>query len=357
MAGDETETMLSRVAENLYWMSRYVQRAENVARLLDDAFQFELDAGLSNDEVAMGPVESILTILACRNEFEQRQTEIEQEAAPSLESQPETGLSATFRQRFLTPVLESVTRDAVLRFLTFDRKGSHSILAMIALARENARATQEMLSAEAWSQVNRFYLYLSGHRAQRRFQSSPFRFLDSVKRECILFDGLVDSTLPRTEVYHFLQLGRYLERVDMISRILNVNLRTTSAALAETQLQTFNWTSLLRSCSAYEAYLREYQDQIDPVSVIRYLVLGADFPRAMRFCVMRCLESLKEIAGAGDDDGYGSEAERLLGRLESELRYLDPVEILGPKLAQFLTVVQETCNRVGQEIQQAYFLG
>jgi uncharacterized alpha-E superfamily protein len=348
--------MLSRVAENLYWMSRYVQRAENVARLLDDAFQFELDAGLSSDEVTMGPVESILTILACRTEFEQRQAEIDQEPTSSPENRTETE-RATFRQRFLTPVLESATRDAVLRFLTFDRKGSHSILAMIALARENARATQEMLSAEAWSQVNRFYLYLSGHRAQRRFQSSPFRFLDSIKRECILFDGLVDSTLPRTEVYHFLQLGRYLERVDMISRILNVNLRTAPGETAESQLHTFHWASVLRSCSAYEAYLREYQDQIDPASVIRYLVLGADFPRAMRFCVMRCLESLKEIAGAGDDDGYGSEAERLLGRLESELRYLDPAEILGPRLAQFLTVVQETCNRVGQEIQQAYFLG
>src|SRR5262249_51253700 len=122
------------------------------------------------------------------------------------------------------------------------------------------------------------------------------------------------------------------------------------------QLQTFHWTSLLRSCSAYEAYLREYHDHIDPVNVIRYLVLGADFPRAMRFCVCRCLESLREIGGDGHEENHASERNGLLGKLESELRSLDPAEIL-PNLTHFLSQVQETCNRVGMEIQQAYFLG
>jgi uncharacterized alpha-E superfamily protein len=317
--------MLSRVAESLYWMSRYVERAENVARLLDDGFQFELDAGLSDEDGGTGPVDRILTILSCRTEFQRT-----------------AGASG---------------RDAVLRFLTFDRRGSHSILSMIALARENARATQEVLSAEAWGQVNRLYLYLLGPRAQRRFQASEFRFYASIKRSCVLFEGLVDSTLPRTEVFHFLQLGRYLERVDMISRILNVSLRGPDADAPAAVLppQSFHWTGLLRACSAYEAYLREYQDRIDPANVMRYLVLGADFPRAMRFCVACCLESLRAIAG-GDEDGYASEAERLLGRLDGELRYLDPGELTGAGLYQFLSAVQETCGRVGQEIQQAYFL-
>jgi uncharacterized alpha-E superfamily protein len=350
--------MLSRVAENLYWMSRYVERAENVARLLDDGFQFELDAGLTDDDNATGPIESILTILSCRADFQRVHLPV---GAPGGAERVQSVLTLTATVRAhqaVTPVLDSAAQDAVLRFLTFDSRGCHSILSMIARARENARATQEALSAEAWSQVNRLYLYLSGPRAQRRFQASPFRFYDSVKRACILFDGLVDSTMPRTEVFHFLQLGRYLERVDMISRIINVNLRLPVPAtpLTDLPLHGVQWTSLLRSCSAYEAYLREYQDRIDPINVVRYLVLGADFPRAMRFCVARCLESLKDLAGAGDDDGYRSEAERLLGRLDGELRYLDPVEVVSRGLAQFLNTVQETCNRVGQEIQQAYFL-
>jgi uncharacterized alpha-E superfamily protein len=327
--------MLSRVAESLYWMSRYVERAENAARLLDDAFHFELDDGQS--EAAGGPIDNILTILSCRTEFLE---------AAAHGQRPDERATAT---------LAVTTREAVLRYLTFDRGGAHSILAVIALARENARATQEALSAEAWSQVNRLYLYLSGSRAQQRFQASPFRFFDGVKRACVLFAGLVDSTLPHGEVYHFLRLGRYLERVDMASRILTANLHQPDAG--DLPAHAISWTALLRSCSAYEAYLREYQDRIDPANVVRYLVLGSDFPRAMRFCVAQCLESLRFIGGASHEEDYATEAERLLGRLDGELRYLDPTELLGRGLHAFLTRVQETCNRVGLEIQQAYFLG
>jgi len=294
-------------------------------------------------------MDSILTILACREEFQRIYAE---EMQPSLEPDSDGATTAV-----LSPpvVLDGA---AVLRFLTFDRRARCSILSMVTQARENARATQEVLSAEAWSQVNRVYLYLSWPKAQKRFQASPFRFFESIKRSCILFGGLVDSTLPRSEVFHFLQLGRYLERVDVMSRILTVNMKLTSPTAdgADMPLHSFHWTSLLRSCSAYEAYLREHPDRVDPISVVRYLVLGADFPRAMRFCVARCLESLKEIAGAGADDGYGSEAERLLGRLDGELRYLDPGEIFGSGLYNFLSGVQETCGRVGAELQQAYFL-
>jgi uncharacterized alpha-E superfamily protein len=328
--------MLSRVAESLYWMSRYVERAENAARLLDDAFHFELDDGLS--DAVGGPIDNILTILSCRTEF--------LEAAAHSHRPDKDG----------TALLAVTTRDAVLRYLTFDRAGAHSILAVIALARENARATQEALSAEAWSQVNRLYLYLSGSKAQQRFQASPFRFFDGVKRACVLFAGLVDSTLPHGEVFHFLRLGRYLERVDMASRILTANLHQPGAVEAM-PAHAISWTALLRSCSAYEAYLREYQDRIDPANVVRYLVLGSDFPRAMRFCVAQCLESLRCIGGTTNEDDYATEAERLLGRLDGELRYLDPDELLGRGLHAFLASVQETCNRVGLEIQHAYFLG
>jgi uncharacterized alpha-E superfamily protein len=328
--------MLSRVAENLYWISRYVERAENVARLLDVGLFLELDApGLAADDGVDGSVQGVLAIMACRSAFERAHA-------------PERAHARG-------------DRDAVLRFLTFDRQHRHSIVSMIGRARENARGTQEALSAEAWRQINTLYLYLSSPRALRRFRSSPSRFYDGIKRACVLFGGLVDGTLPRTEAFHFLQLGRYLERVGQVSRILNVRLRglrdpvpARGPGVDEPTLRIVHWSGLLRSCSAYEAYLREHHDRIDPPGVVRYLVLDAEFPRAMRFCVARCCESLRAIAD-GDGGDFTSEAERLLGRLDSELRYLDVGEIFSQGLAPFLTGIQDTCNRIGAEIHRSYF--
>jgi uncharacterized alpha-E superfamily protein len=317
--------MLSRVAENLYWMSRNIERAENLSRLLGIGFDLELDAaGLARDVKGHGPIERALTILACRDAFER--------------AHGPTG------------------RDAVLRFLTFEAKNPQSIIAMVGRARENARGAQETISAEAWSHVNRLHLYLSGPKAQRRFQASPVRFYERVKQSCILFDGLIDSTLPRNEVFHFLQLGRHLERVDQISRIIGAEGPALDEAGggAAPPLRLVHWTSLLRSCSAYESFLRTYHDRIDPQSVVSYLVLDPDFPRAVRFCVTRCRDSLQEISG-GDVDGYGSEAERRLGRLDGELRYIDVGEIFDRGLAHYLRGLQEACIRIGEEIHHTYF--
>lgn len=316
--------MLSRVAENLYWIARYIERAENVARLLDDSFHLELDAtGLGAGAGATGPVESVLSILACREEFERRRP--------------------------------GGDRDAILRFLTFERDHPASILAMLGRARENARGTQETLSVEAWGQINRLYLYLSSTQAKRRFAAGPSAFYEGIKRACILFNGLVEGTLPRTEVYHFLQLGRYLERVSQMSRILNVKMADLrEEGPIDGPLQVVYWSSLLQSCSAYEAYLRQTQDEVHSEAVVHYLVLDRIFPRSMRFSVDRCCESLRTITGS-DGDHVDTEAERLLGRLDSELRYLDVEELFRLGLDPFLRRVQDVCRQVGLEIYQTYF--
>ncbi len=318
--------MLSRVAENLYWMSRYVERAENVARLLDVGFDLELDDATLDTDREPAPVEGVLNILGCRQAFQKRYG---------------TG---------------TADRDAVLRFLTFDRSNSLSVLAMVAAARENARGTQESVSSEVWSQINRLYLYLNGGKAQRRFEESPSRFYDGLKRACVLFAGLIDGTLPHNEVYHFLQVGRYLERAGQIARILTdrAHQLTPLALPGDRPLQLVHGTSLLRICSAHDAYLRTYQDQIDSEGIVQYLVLNADFPRSVRFAVERCALSLREISGA-DTDEYVSESERLLGRLSGELRYLEAGEIFARGLSTFLAELLETCDRVGREVHQAYF--
>lgn len=319
--------MLSRVAESLFWMSRYIERAENLARLLDIGLYLELDAGVQPGQGDVSEVEIALSILACHDTF-----------------------------RTSHPAAE---REELLDFLTFDRRNAQSILGMIGRARENARATQEAIGVDAWRQVNRLYLYLCSSKARRRFVSSPSGFYTAIKESCILFEGVIQDTLPRDEVYHFLELGRFLERVDLMGRILHAKCQTTmgngAGSGAENGLELVRWTGLLRSCSAYGAYLRTERDRVEPVGVIRFLVLDPDFPRAVRFCVARCRESLREIVG-GDDDEVASEAERLLGRLESELRYIDVAEIFDRGLLPFLGGIQTTCRRVGEEIQRTFFL-
>jgi uncharacterized alpha-E superfamily protein len=341
--------MLSRVAENLYWMSRYLERAENVARLLDIGMFLELDAAELGVHDGSAPVEVALTILACRDAFHEAH-------APAFAKSSE---SADGDGRFRSNI-DPGERDALLRFLTFDRSNPQSILSMIARARENGRGTQESLGGEVWSEINRLYLYLSGPKARQRFLSSPFRFYGSITRSCILVDGLIQHTLPRDEVYHFLELGRYIERVDVMGRILHAkcqNLLNTDRASADVLHPTFvHWTSLLRSTSAYAPYLRIESDRVDPEGVVRFLVLNLDFPRSIRHGVSRCRDALREISGEDEDDyGYGSEAERLLGRLDSDLRYIDVAEIFDRGLLPFLRGIQQTCLRVGDEIQNAYF--
>ena len=318
--------MLSRVADNLYWMGRYVERAEGIARLLDAALYLELDAaGLAREEDGAGPVEGVLAILGGKS------------AAAA-----EGGLSAT-------------RRDSLLMQLAFDRRDHRSIPNMIARARENARGTQEAISAEVWSELNRLHLFLGSKKARRRFAASPPAFLAKVRRGCVLWSGLVDTTLARDEVFHFLQAGRHLERADQVARVLNAKAHhlhepepgSTGAILA------LQWASLLRSLSAYDAYLRTYRDKVDPEGVVRYLVLDADFPRSLRFCVAWCRHAMHEISGA-DDDEYGSEAERLLGRLDGELRYIEVAEIFDRGLSVFLGGVRATFGKIGDEFHRAY---
>jgi uncharacterized alpha-E superfamily protein len=331
--------MLSRVAENLYWISRYVERAEGVARLLEDAYSIELETGAQGS--GTGPLDSVLLMLKAQNAFARSRYAAQKAADGSF-------------SRSL-----SESRESIVWFLTFNRGGGVSIRETIGYARENARATQETVSGEAWSQLNKLYLFLNSANAEKRFSASPSRYLSRIRRECLLFSALIDDTLPRAEAYHFLQLGRYLERVDMLSRALNVHCHADSAQITasasdgtEEALASTPWASLLRGTFAYESYLKQSRERIDPVGVVRYLLLEADFPRSMRFGIGRCLDSLRSIAGG---TGYGAAAERHLGQLDSELRYMDVEDLFQRGIGSFLVGVQDTCSAAAHEVHLAYF--
>lgn len=328
--------MLSRVAENLYWISRYVERAEGLARLLEDAHSMELESESRAD--GTGPLDNCLLMLNAQDAFARLW-----ETAGT----PPGGADR--------PTAEK--RDTILRFLTFDSANGVSIRDTVARARENARGTQEAVSGEAWSQLNKLHLFLNSSRAASRFVASPSRLLARVRRECVLFAALVDGTLPRTEAYHFLQIGRHLERVDILSRVINVHCSAPGEMIAvgggtESAISSGHWASLLRSTSAYEAYLKQARARVDPVGVVRYLLLEAEFPRSMRFSVTRCLESLRCAAGGTEP---GTAAERHLGKLDSDLRYMDADDLFRHGIDRFLTDVQNTCAAVARDIHLAYF--
>ncbi len=330
--------MLSRVAENLYWISRYVERAEGLSRLMEDAFCMELEADTHVND--LGPLDNVLQMLSAHKSFQR------------FESREELSLLGSGYSM-------GEQRERVLRFLTFDRTSGVSIRETVARARENARGTQEAVSGEAWSQLNKLYLYLNHPRANERFTASPPSILHWIRRECILFAAIIDGTLPRTEAYHFLQVGRYIERVDMLSRVINVHCYSSTATLTasgpggvEVSFSVSHWASLLRGTSAYEAYLQQAQERVDPQGVLRYLLLEAEFPRSMRFAVARCLESLRCLASGS---GHTTDAERHLGRLDSELHYMDVNDLFQRGVDHFLVGVQDVCAAVGRDIHQAYF--
>jgi len=331
--------MLSRVAENLYWISRYVERAEGVARLLEDAFSMELETGTQAS--GSGPLDNILLMFNAQSIF----TQVRESSVQIRDG------------GFFRSIAEH--REAIVRFLTFNRGHGLSIRETIAIARENARGSQERVSGEAWSQLNKLYLFLNSTRAEERFSASPARFLHRIRWECVLFAALLDDTLPRSEAYHFHQLGRYLERIDMLSRAINVHCHSENILVPladfDDEERTFSatpWARLLRETSAYESYLKQSRERIDPIGVIRYLLLEADFPRSMRYGVGRCLDSLRAIAGGS---GYGAPAERSLGQLDSELRYMDVNDLFQRGIGPFLITVQETCAVAGREVHRAYF--
>ncbi len=334
-----TSFMLSRVAENLYWIARYVERAEGLARLLEQAYSLELEAG---GMTGVRPLENVLQMLSATEAYEAYKRE---PAAAAAVAGPSGGGGGIGQQ----PVEEW---DEILYFLTFFRKDAFSLRGMVARARENARGTQEAFTGEAWSQLNKLHLFLNGDRAARMFRATTTRVHDRVRRDCVLFRALVQASMPRTEGYHFLLVGRYLERIDLLSRIINVHCHTTTPN-GEPAFLPSHWVDLLRATSAHEAFVTHCRDRVDPVSVVRYLLLEADFPRSMRFAVGRCLESLRAITGVGS--GYGSDAERHLGRLESELRYMDVEELFARGIGPFLVSVQEVCALVGRDIHGAYF--
>jgi uncharacterized alpha-E superfamily protein len=310
--------MLSRVAYSIYWMSRYLERAENVARFIEVNLHLMLD-----------------TAATAGNQWE-----------PLVNT---TGDHALFAQRYNAP-----TRDNVLHFLTFDRDNPNSILSCVWKARENARSMRDIISSEMWEQANEFYRLVK-KAADTDALDNPHNFYTQVKMASHLFDGIADATMSHGQAWHFLRIGEMLERAEKTSRILDVKyfILLPDAQDIGSTIDSIQWAALLRSASAFEMYRKHYR-RITPAKVADFLILNNDFPRAVRYCLGQAQESLRAISGS--PPGFpGNEAERRLGRLSAELNYAQMDEIITIGLHEFLDNLQTKLNRIDDAIFDTFF--
>lgn len=310
--------MLSRVADSIHWMSRYIERAENIARFIDVNLNLMLDLPHGSN----------------------------QQWEPLVRTSADLPL---FREHYDEP-----TRHNVIEFLTFDPDNPNSILRCLHAARENARSVRDAISSEMWEQVNKFYLTVRAA-AFTREQLEAHLFYTRVKHESHLFAGIKDATMSHGEGWHFGRLGRMLERADKTSRLLDVKYFILLPAVSDvgTPLDDLQWSALLKSTSALEMFRKRF-GRILPERVADFLVLDREFPRSILFCLESAEESLRVITGAPAGT-FDNEAQLLLGRLCARLRYLRIEEAIAQGLHEFLDGVQADLNAIGDAIHATFF--
>jgi len=310
--------LLSRVADSIYWMSRYIERAENVARFVEVNQNLMLDF----------PVESI-----------------GHQWRPLVAT---TGDQVQFAARYGEP-----SRENVLEFLTFDRRSANSIISCLSAARENARVTREIITSTMWEQLNTFYLLV--HAAAADHRVLPDDFFARVRAASHLFTGITDATMSHGEAWHFCRLGRQLERADKTTRILDLKYYFLLPALDEvgTPVDDLVWTAVLRSASALEMY-RKRHGRIAPDGVVDFLVLDREFPRAVHHCLIAAEDSVHAIAGTPSGT-FRNLAEQRLGQVRSELAYAAVEDIIAGGLHQFLDGLQAKLNSAGSAIRTVFF--
>jgi uncharacterized alpha-E superfamily protein len=301
-------------------MSRYVERAENVARFVDVNLNLMLDSA-SGTSQQWDPLVSI------------------------------TGDDETFAERYP----DGPTQRNVIEFLTFDRENPNSIISCLRAARENARSVREIISSEMWLHLNTFYLMVNTAASAERSSESPNEFFTTVKMQCHLFSGITDSTMTHGEGWHFNRLGRMLERADKTSRILDVKyfILLRSVADVGTPLDEVQWVAVLRSASAFEMY-RKRHGRIAPKRIADFLLLDSEFPRAIRFCLNAARDSLHAISGTPIGT-YRKSAEKLLGQICSDLAYANVEDVMNNGLHEYLDSLQTTMNQASTGIYEQFF--
>jgi len=311
--------MLSRVAESIFWMSRYVERAENTARFIDVNARLILDMPMDT----------------------------------SLQWEPiirVTGDIELFDSQY-----SSANQENVVNFLVFEQNYPNSIISCVNKARENARTIREIISTEMWQCINEFHLFLSDPTAHKEAFASPNSLFNKIKNYSQLLAGVRESTMFHNEGWDFSRMGRFLERADKTSRILDMKYFIVLPELdyVGTAFDTLQWAALLRSASALDMYRKRYK-QISPSHITQFLFFDPDFPRSVRYCLSKCDKSMHDITGA-PRGSYSTLAERQLGMLQAEIEYADVTEIMQAGLHEYIDNFQSKLNRVGEAVASSFF--
>lgn len=299
--------MLSRIAESLYWIGRYLERAEDTARLLDVHLQLLIEDPVVDEE------ESSRTLLGVMG------VDNDQVAAADQTS--------------------------VIRLLGWDQDSSASMVSAFWGARESARRSRETVSTEMWEAVNTTWNMIRGGALQRRVAT---RACQLVRERSAVINGIADSTMSHDQGWQFLVLGRSLERVDMTARMIE-----TAAYNADSPVA---WTQTLRACGAHHAYLRTYRGAESDREAAEFLLLDRLFPRSLVFSLEQAETALTNLDVGEQRAGYIGEAFRLIGRARAELEYRPPTEILTD-LPSRMTALQRTCSATNDAVARRYFEG
>jgi uncharacterized alpha-E superfamily protein len=311
--------MLSRVADSLYWINRYIERAENLSRFLEVSDAMALDC-------------------------------------PPGSAEPWLPLIDASGDRELFDVLcpEGLPTD-VVRFLVNHPENPSSIVNCIATARENARQIREVITTEMWEQLND--IYLTTLESDRFWQQPPQERLHEIRYACQLFYGITDATLSRDLSWHFSKLGRLVERAEKTSRFLDVKyfLLLPSPEEVGGVLDELQWISLLRSAGAYQMFRQSQQKAIAPKAVAAFLLLDPIFPRSVRYCLEGINKTLRVIRG-NPVPGPPDDLECLSGQMLANWSYVRIDELIGRGLHEAIDQLQSELNTLHAQIEERYFV-
>ncbi len=320
--------MLSRTADHLYWMSRYTERAENTARMLNVSYDTSMLP--QAPQVARKAWQGVLSISELIPSYAARHGEVQ--------------------------------REAVLHFMVRDESNSSSIASCLRAARENARAVRGALTTEAWETQNQTWLELKRLLAEGDWERDPGQFFEWVKHRSHLSRGVTLGTMLQDEAFHFLRLGTFIERADNTARLLDVKFhaierdyhgsaRNGASGKAATPFDFYHWSALLRSVSAFEVYRKVYRDVITPERVAELLMLRSDMPRSLLASMLEVAANLESVA-----NDQSRETQRKAGRLLADLRYARIDEILATGLHAYLTQFLDRVHDLGQGISRDFLV-
>ena len=315
--------MLSRTADHLFWMSRYTERAENTARMLDVNYQTSLLP--QSAAVARVGWQGLLSI---------------------------SELLSTYNAKYG----DIVQRD-VMEFMVKDEENPSSIISCLRAARENARAVRGSLTTEAWETQNQTWLEARRMLRDGEFERDPAQFFDWVKFRSHLSRGVTQGTMLQDEAFNFLRLGTFLERADNTARLVDVKFHAVesdffgTASEKDQEYDFYHWSSILRSVSGFEIYRKVYRDVIKPERVADLLILRADMPRSLHASLVEVVSNLAQVS-----NDQSAETQRRAGKLLADLQYARIDEILATGLHAFLTQFLDRVNELGMRISRDFLI-